>query len=85
MKLFLLTRKGRCHYDEYTSAVVCAPDEVTARNVSPSPAYGTTIDWDNLPWSSPWAKKPEDVIVEYLGEARPGHPFGVICASFNAG
>lgn len=87
MKLFLLTRRDSWGYDDYDRAVVCAPDEQTARSIHPN---GGNIDWakdflDKNSFLTSWVTKPEDVIVEYLGEARPFHPVGVICASFNAG
>ena len=74
MKLWLLTQTVNIGYDTYDSAVVAAESEEEARNieVGDTGPYGT------------WAK-PEHVRVEYLGEARDKHPFGVVCASFNAG
>ena len=32
-----------------------------------------------------WVANIKDISAEYLGEAREGHPGGVICSSFNAG
>ena len=46
------------------------------------------INTSALGWGtgySGWAKTPDIVRVEYLGEAKPGTAAGVILASFNAG
>ena len=75
MKLWLLTQKVNLGYDTYDSAVVAAETQKEAREMEIGSAggyYGT------------WAL-PKDVSAEYLGEARDGHPGGIICASFNAG
>lgn len=74
MKLFLISQTENRDYDTYDSAVVCAPDEETARKVDPSGGSRRHT------WASPCA-----VTVEYLGEARKAMPPGIVCASFNAG
>lgn len=84
MKLYLISQTKNTDYDTYDSAVVCAPDEETARNMNPADGQQMTIEnWKN-PWSS-WCSSPEQVTVQYLGEASPSINPGVICASFNAG
>ncbi len=90
-KLFLLTRTTRCRYDQYDSAVVSAPDELTARNMNISEPWdekaGKPIDWVDAErigaCGGAWVSKLEHVEAEYLGETEK--PTGVICSSFNAG
>lgn len=80
MKLYLISQSENTDYDTYDSAVVCAPDEETARGMHPS--NGHKIMWGGE-WSE-WCKNREAVNVEYLGDAMEGIEQGVICASFNA-
>jgi len=75
-KLFLISQEEYNGYDTYDSAVVCAPDENYARNMNPS-----TVPHD---WNE-WANSPDQVTVQYLGDAAPHIEVGVICASYNAG
>lgn len=79
MKLWLLSQVENRGYDTYDSCVVAAETEEEAKNTTPDgfPFYSR--------YGGDWASKPKNVRCEYLGEARPGHPAGVICASFNAG
>jgi len=81
MKLFLISQQEKDGYDTYDSAVVCAPDESAARNMSPD--SGEPFNW-NDPYSI-WCSSPDKVEVTYLGEAVDGSIQGVVCASFNAG
>lgn len=81
MKLYLISQKENDDYDTYDSAVVCAPDEETARNMNP--AGGGPMDWKDRNWG--WCNKPESVEVEYLGEAAETVKQGIVCASYNAG
>jgi len=95
MKLWLISQDVNSGYDTYDSAVVAAPDEETARQISPdryrvwkddqwhfSFADGKSEPELSHPsWS--WAD-PENVKAEYIGDG--DHKAGaVICASFNAG
>lgn len=83
MKLFLIWQDVNDDWDTHDSAVVVAPDEETARNMDP--ANGLPVDW-NCDWiSRRWVSNPDDVQVDYLGEAADGLESCVICASFNAG
>lgn len=78
MKLWRIERTDHWSHDEFDSAVVAAEDEAAARLIKP----------DGISWDSDyqnWCKTPDLVRVEYLGEAKPGTPAGVILASFNAG
>lgn len=83
MKLFLIEQQINTDYDTYDSAVVCAPDEETARNMSPD--SGDPVNWKKDQSYSSWAYAPEQVKVTYLGEAVEGSIQGVVVASFNAG
>ena len=76
MKLFLLSQSENNGYNTYDGAVVCAPDEGTARRISPC--------YDGE-FGSEWCSGPDKVTVQLIGDAEPGMPAGVICASFNAG
>jgi hypothetical protein len=83
MKLYLISQSQNDHCDTYDSAVVAAPNEDTARWMDPGGYDGDIFftRWGKT--GSGWALKPEDVKVEYLGEAVEGTELGVICASFN--
>lgn len=83
MKLFLISQTENNDYDTYDSAVVAAPDEETAKNMSPSHGRELTQEEWDYTYSS-WCKSPDHVCVQYLGEAE-GIEQGVVCASFNAG
>lgn len=78
MKLWLISQSVQRGYDTYDSAVVTAETAEQAQATLPS-EYAT---WDG----GEWARKPEQVMAEELGEAKSGtRPGKVICASFNAG
>jgi len=81
MKLWLITQDVNRGYDTYDSAVVAAEDRDAARLIDPS-----NRGWDR-PWNSydSWCQSPQQVAVEYLGEAKNGTKEGIILASFNAG
>jgi len=76
MKLFLISQSEYTGYDTYDSAVVCAPNEDAARRISPD--YGGEF-------GPGWCSSPDKVTAQLIGEAEPGLPVGVVCASFNAG
>ena len=86
MKLWLISQTVNGGYDTYDSAVVAAETEDAARLTHPD--GGMPVNWYvDKPGEFPdrrWTL-PRLVRVEYLGEAREGHPAGVVCASFNAG
>lgn len=82
MNIYLLAQQDKTGYDTYDSAVVFAPDEESARNMSPSD--GESINWSQRNYT--WADSPEGVIVQLLGVASsPDCSPGLVCSSFNAG
>ena len=83
MKIYYISQSKNRGYDTYDSAVVCAPDEDTARNINPRGGMMTEEDWSRT--YSTWCYSAKDVEVEYLGEAKEDMTTGVICSSFNAG
>jgi hypothetical protein len=84
MKLYKISQYENVSYDTYDSAVVCAPDEETARNMDPSPREkGKPMEWGGKQYT--WCDSPEQVYVEYLGVADPELEQGIVCASYNAG
>lgn len=85
MKLYRISQTENVDYDTYDSAVVAAPDEHTARIMNPATGEEKT-EWlrENNPFEE-WCYSPDQVTVEYIGEAAEGIKQGVICASFNAG
>jgi hypothetical protein len=82
MKLFLLTQRDNTGYDTYDSMIVTAPDEGMAVSMNP---YGETYPTEGWDLSGSWARRPDYVRCEYLGEASEGSATGVVLASFNAG
>lgn len=83
MKLYLLTQIENRGYDTFDSAIVAAYNEVAATKISPGGKnYWKTSKEDCYPV---WAKSPETVNCEYLGEAKEGTEQGLILGSFNAG
>ncbi len=97
MKLFRIYQDINRGYDTYDSAVVAAPDAEAARRISPD----SFREWDaeRSTWLfcfadgtkqpdadfSSWAPHPDNVGVQYIGEADDKVPAGVVLASFNAG
>lgn len=81
MKLWLISRPGRCGYDEFDSAVVAARSEEAARRTHPD---GRT-DWDGKRELYDSWTEADSVTVVCIGRAAVGIDAGVICASFNAG
>jgi len=64
---------------------VAAESVDAARHIHPSP-YVNNGDWPTgLFASEQWAKKPENVKVEWIGIAVSGTKAGVVLASYNAG
>lgn len=71
-------------WDSYSSAVVIAPNESVARNISPqSGQIMNKDDWNLMKHS--WANLPEDVEVEFLGTSKNNSQIGLILSSFHAG
>jgi hypothetical protein len=83
MKLYLISQAVNKGYDTYDSAVVCAPDEATARSMSPRDGTPITAEYNSK--VSCWVASPKKVRVTYIGEASPEITQCVLCASFNAG
>jgi hypothetical protein len=84
MKLFLISQDENQNYETYDSAVVAAPDEESARQMDPGGKNGA---FTNFPFEvyPNWCSSPNWVTVKLIGDAVPGLPLGVVCASFNAG
>jgi hypothetical protein len=61
---------------------VCAPDEDTARTTHPG-GLTCELQWDIS--QSAWCSSPDMVEVQMIGDASPGLPAGVVCASFTKG
>jgi hypothetical protein len=83
-KLWLLTQNVNTGYDTYDSAIVCADDEESAKQITPDHKwYG---DKEGGYRYTAWAYKPEEVKAQYIGEADPAVEVGeVVLSSFNAG
>lgn len=97
MKLYLISQSENGGWDTYDSVVVAAENEEDAKILNPrhhrewskelkgwifvfhNGTKDTEADEDDS-WTSP-----ENVKVEYIGEAKEGTEAGVILASFNAG
>ena len=80
MKLYLLTQSKERGIDTYDSCVVAAESEEIAKTIHPS---GFSSSWGSS--GRDWARSPEHVDADLIGEAVEGTERGVICASFNAG
>ena len=86
MKLYKIWQEVNNDYDTYDSAIVCAKDEECARLIRPDIYSWKEINGlYNSHYAGSWAKRLEDVKVEYIGEAVRGLEEGVILSSFNAG
>lgn len=89
MKLYKISQTARVDYDTFDSAVVAAESEEEARNTHPETIWEIPdLKSEDIDWGykyGTWAPSPDDVKVEYLGEAKEGTKSGVIVASFNAG
>ena len=83
MKLFLISQKQNRKYGSFNAAVVCAPDEITARNIDPK--NGGLIAKGNWTANYFWCNSPDHIWVQYLGEADPSLGCGLVLASFIAG
>jgi len=85
MNLYLISQTVNNDYDTYSAAVVCAPDEETARRLSPKTGkLATDADWRDA-LRHVWVSSPSDVKVRYLGPADPSVEAGLVLASFHAG
>lgn len=82
MNIYHISQNQNNDYDTFDSAVVCAPDEETARNMHPRTGEPITR-WDSA--LTGWCSNSSHVDVVFLGVADDDIPQGVICSSFNAG
>ena len=96
LNLYLVERKDRTSYDEYSGMVVVAETEYEARHMSPSEAY--QWNFESLGWeflysdgskkpsiNSSWVN-PEDTICTKIGQADPSYiKSTVILTDFSAG
>lgn len=78
MNLYLIYQTQNKGWDTYDSAVVCAPDEETARHINLNGS-------DESAFHGCWCSGPEYVHVVRIGVADSDVKPGVVCASFNAG
>lgn len=84
--LYLVRHDEDLGYDSYSSFVVCAPDEDTARHTDP--LNGGVMDWstkDGWYQQTYWCSSPDKVKVKYLGAASASVSAGIVCSSFHAG
>jgi hypothetical protein len=84
MNIYRISQTENHSWDTYDAAIVSAPNEATARNMSPSFGGNLMIDWNELFYLSSWASKPENVTVKYLGVYHK-EVCELILSSFNAG
>lgn len=90
MNLYLVSQQVNAAYDTFDCAIICAPNEETARVTHPDGMR----EWKNGKWFlcgreeprylSSWTE-PEHVRVEKIGVAADALAPGVVIASFNAG
>ena len=81
MKLYLLTQSDNDGYDTYDSCIVCAKDEVDAKNITPT---GEGVFRETTGFSF-WAYNASAITCEEIGVANDSQERGVILSSFNAG
>lgn len=79
MKLFKISQTTNNQWDTYSDAIVAAETEEEARNIHPDEPIEPG-KWDLSSWTLP-----ENVTVEYIGEAKEGTIPGIILSSFHAG
>ncbi len=78
MNLYLVNQDDNNDYDTYDSAVICAENDVEARDVSIEKLH-------NGSYYSCWTNNLNKVYVKYLGVASSQIEKGIVLASFNAG
>lgn len=82
MKLYHLYQSEVKGYDTFSDLVVCAESEEEARSIHPY-SFPYEDSWKQN--YSCWCKSPDQVKVEYIGEAAGHLTKGIICSSFHAG
>ena len=88
MKLYLISQNVNTNYDTYDLCVVAAESEYEAKRIPPSssdPRAGEDGKFKKTGVYGDWAENVDQVMCQYLGEAKEGTTPGIICASFNAG
>ena len=89
MKIWKIAQSKNRGYDTYDSAVVVAASAEGARRIHPNGDdrwRDDHRDWGEGIWANKsWARNPNHVSVEEIGDAKPGAEVGIVCASFNAG
>lgn len=95
MKLYKISQTVNAGYDTYSDAVVAAEDAEQARCIYPDKDYTyrdgkVYIKRDNGTERESYIARhewtiPDNVLVEYIGEAAPDIQAGPICASYHAG
>jgi hypothetical protein len=81
MNLYLIEQSENDDYGTYDSAVVCAPDEATAKRMHPMRGEQLHTLGEV---SSDWVTDPDLVDCTFLGVSTDPKQ-RVVCASFNAG
>lgn len=76
---------GLTSWDYYYEVIVVAPDEETAKLISPQSGEIITSEkeWKNL--RECWAKDPKDIQVELIGVAKSSLTTGLVVAPFHSG
>lgn len=95
MKIFRISQTVNRGWDTYSDAVVFAKTPEEARMIHPDSRSEYCDPWppqteDERDWRrKDWADTPDQVCVQYLGEAddflASDFKNGIICASFHAG
>jgi hypothetical protein len=83
MKLYHISQSQNNEYDTFSDLIVAAESEEEARGIHPEAS-----PWKTDPWNDNygcWCKSPDQVKVEYIGEAAKHIEKGIVCASFHAG
>lgn len=80
MNLYYLSQYDETGYDTFDACIVAAENEQEARLIRPGQG-----DWDRATYGGTWARRPENVKVEFIGVAASSVKPGIVLASFNAG
>jgi hypothetical protein len=84
MNLYLISADEHDKWEYFEKAVVCAPDEDTARFIHPR--RGELMSRENwIDHMYEWSPSPEKVTVKFIGTAAEGIPQGVICSYYESG
>ncbi len=83
MKIYKISQTENDDWDTYDSAVVYAENEEEAKKIHPAGYHDEEVTNVSEKYSS-WTTL-DNVVAEYIGEAKDGVEKGVIVGSFNAG